>query len=219
MATKTEVRERPILFSGEMVRAILDGRKTMTRRVVKPQPSSIHSNEPYWHIGGYRAWEYRGVTDVLRMGTGNPIHCPYGDPADRLWVREAHHIDDDGHVTYRAQPTGWVEEPGKLWRPSIHMPRSAPRITLEITDVRVEQVQEITEADAAAEGVRDPRCFMEPVPVYYGGDFSDAKTHRDMFAHLWDRINSGCGFGWSANPWVWVVSFRVLTPTPEAPYD
>ena len=83
------MKEKPILFSGPMVRAILDGTKTQTRRVVKPQPESVHDGEPYWHIGGYRAWQFRDVYDVLRMGGGNPLHCPYGDPGDRLWGRES----------------------------------------------------------------------------------------------------------------------------------
>lgn len=160
------MKERPILFSGPMVRAILDGRKTQTRRVVKPR---------------------QGMLDDW---TGLP--CPYGKPGDRLWVRETCYFEQPhGEVIYRADPGSEKaldpEFTGLRWRPSIHMPRWASRITLEIVNVRVERLQDIRVDDARAEGVT-------------------AKWPVHGFRNLWQSIN---GFGsWDANPWVWVVEFR-----------
>jgi hypothetical protein len=218
------MKERPILFSAPMVRAILEGRKTQTRRVVKPQPESGHDGEPYWHVGGYRAWQYRGVTDTLRMGTNNPLVCPYGQPGDRLWVRETfvveHQIESDQPPPYNdGRPvalghgfggTEWRQchyratdpvpdlmyedhprdEPHCRWTPSIHMPRWASRITLEITGVRVERLRDITMDDVFAEG-----CML-----------STSKEEPRDFQNLWESIN-GPG-SWEANPWVWVVEFK-----------
>lgn len=218
--------ERPILFSAPMVRAILDGRKTQTRRVVKPQPESGHDGEPYWHVGGYRAWQFRGIADPLRMGTNNPLVCPYGQPGDRLWVREtwaAVHFSidpetgfaDDWHGSHDIPPGDgggyWSklyaadnhptdkEERGFSWRPSIHMPRWASRITLEVTGVRVERLCEISDGDAKAEGVELPSG------IFLAGSRT---PHRVEFFKLWESIN-GAG-SWDANPWVWVVEFRRL---------
>lgn len=167
------MKERPILFSGEMVRAILDGRKTQTRRAMKPQPKQINSS--YW------GWARKSVfLHRHRLGSGFPEwiqRCPYGKPGDRLYVREtwgiSHHggatikgTPHDPYVLYRAtnsEPTGdelenqW--EPFK-WRPSIHMPRWASRILLEITDVRVERLQDISEEDARAEGYESREDFL-----------------------------------------------------------
>jgi hypothetical protein len=217
------MRERPILFSGPMVRAILAGTKTQTRRVVKPQPEAQHGGEPYWFIGGYRAWQYRSTDDVLRKG-GNTLRCPYGAPGDRLWVREAWQALDGNERARRimTEPNpsrGWLEyaatvpegyEPPPRWRPSIHMPRWASRITLEVTGVRVERLQDISSNDAIAEGI-------EPCPR--GGEWRnyldsapnrDALTPRVSFRSLWESIN-GPG-SWEANPYVWAVSFREVSP-------
>lgn len=215
--------ERPILFSGAMVRALLAGTKTQTRRVVKPQPTGF--------VGG------PGVTlcdsspaPLVPMndfaGTcGQEIICPYGQPGDRLWVRETHYLhgiwsvrkDDDGKRRWTFSPNQDIgvqfDEPNGLirgrsttvpgWyrRPSIHMPRWASRITLEITDVRVERLQDISEADAQAEGwTRRPEVSTDP-QVH-------KEAARDWFMDLWESIN-GPG-SWDANPWVWVVEFRRL---------
>lgn len=158
------MKERPILFGSEMVRAILDGRKTQTRRVMKPQPDTTHNGEPYWHVGGLRVGHITNP-ESARVGN-NPLKCPYGKPGDRLWVRETWQQVSrfgDGQLRTITEPdscaggllyaaTNKKEEPPK-WRPSIFMPRWASRITLEVTDVRVEGVQDISEEDAIAEGI------------------------------------------------------------------
>jgi hypothetical protein len=188
------VKERPILFSGPMVRAILDGSKTQTRRMVKDaQPAGI--GRCHWSNTG---WAH------LRLSGGcscQPVHCPHGTPGDRLWVREtwAHERDgtgcpDDTGVLYRATDPGWDDEgTGLRWRPSIFMPRIASRILLEITDVRVQRLQEISDEDARAEGYDRSHAFP-----------------REWFALLWERIH-GPG-SWHANPWVWAITFRRLEP-------
>ena len=188
------LKERPILFSGPMVRAILDGSKTQTRRVVKDaQPAGI--GRCHWSNTG---WAH------LRLSGGcscQPVHCPRGTPGDRLWVREtwAHERDgtgcpDDTGVLYRATDPGWDDEgTGLRWRPSIFMPRIASRILLEITDVRVQRLQEISDEDARAEGYDRSHAFP-----------------REWFALLWERIH-GPG-SWHANPWVWAITFQRLEP-------
>lgn len=176
--------ERPILFSGAMVRAILDGKKTQTRRIVKPQPETTHNGEPYWHIGGFR------VRRDPPCGN-NPLPCPYGKANDRLWVRETHCHYGDRYI-YRAdygQFTPISDGIGGPWKPSIHMPRKASRISLEITAVSVERLKAISEEDAIAEGI----------------GHSDVDAAVADYAALWERIN-GVG-SWEVNPLVWVVQF------------
>jgi hypothetical protein len=220
------MKERPILFSAPMVRAILDGTKTQTRRAIKPQPESEHSGEPYWFVGGYRAWRIRGCTEPTRSGSHNEIECPYGQPGDRLWVREngwerperTAKMMREGADTWKpyyfdADGLSWQDlEDFKAWRfkrrPSIHMPRRASRITLEITGVRVERLQDISEADSVAEG-----CTKNHNGYFWGGphDVSGLKqmaTAQKAYRDLWESIN-GPG-SWEANPWVWVVSFKRL---------
>ena len=207
------MKERPILFSSDMVRAILDGRKTQTRRIIKPQPDVIHNGEPYWNVGGYRAWRHRGIVNPMLMGTYNPLICKYGQPGDRNWVKEtfiagkgvggyAHGVcpdtNPDGEtidVIYRADGME-VERLAGPWTPSIRMPRWASRITLEITGVRVERLQDISEEDAEAEGCKNSLHLQ-------GGRFA-----RENFEHLWWTIN-GDG-SWEENPWVWVITFRKI---------
>ena len=212
----TAPRERPILFRGPMVRAILDGRKMVTRRVVQRQPADgwdfasgygrITSN--HRHKGKFGAFIRRGVgTDFPELDI---IPCPYGMPGDRLWVREA------WAETYVAQAPGdmWVvyregdnrTDYGGPWKPSIHMRRRDSRILLEITAVRVERLHEISEEQAAAEGIQKawqyPDTYLTPA-----GDFACAKV---AFQRLWESINGP--ESWNANPWVWVVEFRRVTP-------
>ena len=173
------MKERPILFSAPMVRALLAGTKTQTRRIIKPQHLAFFNQDA-----------------AAMLSDWNERPLPYGQPGDRLWVRETfghfecnQHFKPGCNVYYRADGNCLELEP---WRPSIHMPRWASRITLEITSVRVERLQDISEADAIAEGVyTDPAC-----PAY------------DAYAQLWDEIN-GLG-SWEANPWVWVIEFRRL---------
>lgn len=212
------MEEHPVFFTGPMINAILAGRKTQTRRVMKPQPNAVHGGEPYWHIGGYRAWEYRETEDILRKG-GNPLPCPYGKPGDRLWVREATYAKplpniltgeatDSIGAAYAADDEPVLDPKGfelawwysKAVCPSIHMPRWASRILLKVTSVRVERLQDISHDDAVAEGI-EPKEFGFSVP-------GDSIVHgaREAYCALWDQIN-GTG-SWAANPWVWCVSFR-----------
>ena len=223
------MKERPILFSAPMVRAILAGTKTQTRRVVKP----VGKDEGFvLQDYGDGFWPYRsedGESGFYRDRDGydmeERIKCPYGKTGDRLWVREAFAIvprtayrcsegvqqtlrpdDDHDAAIYRE---GWVRSKGGFrWRPSIHMPRWASRITLEITGVRVERLQDISEADCWAEGVEQVMHDFtkeSQIDMAYrlGLCIDDAKP---LYAQLWESIN-GPG-SWEANPWVWVVEFK-----------
>jgi hypothetical protein len=213
------MKERPIIMGAESVRAILEGRKTQTRRVVKPQPKFIgEPNVPF------------------KTDDANPrgiIDCPYGKVGDRLWVREnwgvvSHTFDEnenicdwkpnrpatpiqelkfgtgyyDGHVIYEAD--GGFEwnagddcsiETKSDWKSSMFMPRSASRITLEITDIRVERLQDITEEDALKEGFHN-----------YGTEVDTL----DAFCEAWQKLNVKRGYPWELNPWVWVLTFKVV---------
>lgn len=192
--------ERPIIFSGPMIRAILDGRKTMTRRVIKSQPNSTQILARDAAAPSGYSWISPEYDDEL-------LTCPYGQPGDQLWVRETWADTRDEcrrhPVSYRAD---WnIEDDfdrGFNWRPSIHMPRWASRITLEVTGVRVEQLCDITEEDAIKEGV-DPVAH----PSYPA---LKARAHTRGFCWLWDSLNSKRGFGWEANPFVWVIEFKKL---------
>lgn len=196
------MKERPILFSAAMVRALLAGQKTQTRRPVK-----ITHRTP-------------GLAACLTPPVGAPRLrvaaelCPYGQPGDRLWVREAWReraIGEAGHLErggYAYRATENVDGLAERWRPSIHMPRAASRITLEITDVRVERLQDISEADARAEGAtyHDGRGIGHSGWRHdHGAVHADA---RSAYGRLWNDIN-GPG-SWDVNPWVWVVEFRRL---------
>lgn len=224
---KVAVKERPIIFSGEMVRAILEG-ETQTRRVKNIPQNALAA---WWDN---TAWRFK-LPDGFKL-----VRCPYGKLGDRLWVREtwrigAWNIDAQAMaVDYRADGYArqewldveddelwerlWIQssddaeaaglplgdegfhwEPGQAptrWRPSIHMPRWASRILLEITDIRVARVQDISEDDAMAEGILAP----SPDSIDIGP--------IEVFADLWDSINAKRGYSWDRNPWVWVIGFR-----------
>lgn len=214
------MKERPILFSGPMVRAILEGRKTQTRRIVKPQPfpwkMEIHRGELFVLDGGWRPF----------------CKIPYGCPGDRLWVRETWGLMNPRDTTdwlsdsivgipkseiledyVLEHAANWqLPHESAYWRPSIHMPRWASRITLEIESVRVERLQEITASDAIAEGIRVQKgkgmidgedCYMMTTNSgYMRGPLGAIQAYKD----LWQSIN-GPG-SWAANPWVWVVQFK-----------
>ncbi len=205
------MKERPILFSGPMVRAILDGRKTQTRRVVKGfTPPECRGRHECRIEGGFGKWYLDGQ---LATHSGEWLQMRYGQPGDRLWVRETWCVwkefdnlapsklwpgDEVSQlaVDYAANPARvWCNADAGKWRPSIHMPRWASRITLEVTGVRVERLQDISDSDAKAEGVED----------------SDTSTARMSFARLWSDINGA--ESWENNPWVWVIKFRRLQPS------
>lgn len=223
------IKERPILFSAPMVRALLDGSKTQTRRIVKPQPRMY---EP-------------GMDTGLSDYTCDMLVSPYGRFGDRLWVRETWYCDDyrvqsgpylevDGArelLTYRADDERPYEADQPIWKPSIHMPRWASRILLEIVSVRVERLNECSEADADAEGCErldNERVVADrALCVRCGGtrlhralgtnggviedvDCAECDTYTKRYKHLWESIN-GAG-SWDTNPWCWVIEFsRVLT--------
>lgn len=222
--TALAVRERPILFSGEMVRAILAGSKTQTRRVIDSQPPEdcgrIHVEEFHPAIvdraGDLQPGDaiFGAYDDEGEWG----VRSPFGRPGDRLWVRESHWrftgcpIDGKPWVGFRESPDGnpyaarcydgspvlrsALDAAAVVRVPSIHMPRWASRLTLEVTDVRVERVQAISRADVDAEGVAT------------GWDWLGA------FRRVWDDLNAARGYGWDANPWVWVISFRRVEVQP-----
>ena len=176
--------EKPILFSGPMVRAILEGRKTQTRRVVKPQPEAVHVKT---------ACSYAAL---LRF-------APYSGGM-RLWVREAWATAGPAreYCRYRADDkTNWLG----AWKPSIHMPRWASRITLEVTGVRVERLQNISDSDCDAEGTTDHYICTEPTHETDG--IHRCHPQRD-YQQMWDSINAKRGFPWSSNPVVWVIEFQ-----------
>ncbi|TXH46076.1 MAG: hypothetical protein E6Q97_30340 [Desulfurellales bacterium] len=201
------MKETPILFSGPMVRAILEGRKTQTRRVIKPQPVPFGVSS---YKGSRQGWKWKpdslnrrwndddkdpyNTDPIGRADLALSCECPYGQPGDRLWVRETWGPCAGG-VCYRASEEITVCPDGGKWKPSIFMPRWASRITLEITDVRVERIKSISADDAEKEG-----CGFG-VNDETGGPVARFKT-------LWDSINSKRGFGWDANPWVWAISFK-----------
>jgi len=164
------MKERPILFSAPMVRAILAGTKTQTRRVVKPQPLKPDPSHPSYFpfqpddwVWSANSWSST-ISNSPEGPAGWSRHCPYGQPGDRLWVRETfYHDPEDSLTLYRADGgfDGDQWDAGYKWHPSIHMPRLISRITLKITDVRVQRLQAISEADALAEGVKpawEPGC-------------------------------------------------------------
>ena len=203
------MKERPILFSGPMVRAILEGRKTQTRRVVKCAFQSIEERDD----GVLWLWR-----EDCENATDHWYPCPYGQPGDRLWVREtwrgivqvngphesfrlgvAQYIPDQEHCC-RVEYSATQEDCTGPWRPSIHMPRWASRILLEIVSVRVERLQDISEDDAKAEGA--PFELGELERLILG---AKAK-YRSGFIRLWQSINGR--ESWDANPWVWVIEFR-----------
>ncbi|WP_236237823.1 hypothetical protein [Pseudomonas faucium] len=256
----SQAKERPILFSGPMVLAIVAGRKTVTRREIKPRMRSADTQFELHQQpdGSWRPLHTFDESCMDAQGTEHPIVCPYGRTGDRLWVRETWLEDpeDDGtwaytqHMGCKGSPLSDIpkrfqkpehcifraswEGPDMLWRPSIHMPRWASRILLEVTDVRVERLQDINDEQAQAEGMvytdfglqeRPGRASIDggktfhplkpqQAPGWHAGD----ATHPDQcldrarwaFANLWEKINGENS--WDANPWVWVVEFKRIEP-------
>jgi len=237
--------DKPILFSSPMVRAILEGRKTQTRRVVNFVPGDAGANIEA-HIGWLSVEQDKSKSFTFydcvgpKKYTPDAIYAdgyfsPYGQAGDQLWVRETWGaVSPDEYVRpleeckieYRADlPVGSTDFPGEWpadeargsdeaprWRPSIHMPRWASRITLDVVNVRVERVQEITREDAKAEGVDNVWHWDEERNARHPEHFRRGLLNPYVanYSVLWDAINSGRGFGWDANPWVWVIEFKVV---------
>ncbi|MBN3777399.1 hypothetical protein G3O06_07520 [Burkholderia sp. Ac-20345] len=224
------MKELPILFAHPMVRAILEGRKTQTRRVVKPQPEV----SPQGNLMG--EWLGRPLNGLLLPKLQDiSIHCPYGTPGGRLWVRESYVAFGRWETRYSAKKgrdewhfVDMTVETGRKYRfdgavpnaarggatpawwrrPSIFMPRAAARTLLEVTSVRVERLQDISHDDAVAEGLlilpASGRYVVSQGDQYLGGADHDPRV---VYADLWDSLNTERGHGWSTNPWVWVVEF------------
>ncbi|MDZ0181745.1 morphogenetic protein [Klebsiella quasipneumoniae] len=225
--------ERGMIFNAEMVRAILAGRKTQTRRIMKVQPESnqlglllITDSTRHSDIGRYHWAESNATGNYVRSKL---FACPFGAVGDQIWVRETF----QGPLFNYEQMDEYLEDSSKFekpefcqyaaegghrpeyqdaddnlrhgWRPSIHMPRWASRILLEITDVRVERLNAISEEDARAEGIIDGGCLNcgEPEPCGCANPEPDA---TDAFAYLWQSIYGQ--ESWNANPWVWVIEFK-----------
>lgn len=200
------MKERGMIFNGEMVGAILDGRKTQTRRIVKNQREGA-----CWGVKPAQSPRYAGHTHDWWLPTGTQPYtalpaCPHGSIGDRIWVRETFcsvpdHDEPAGcsGFLYAADGGG----PYGKWTPSIHMPRAASRILLEVTDVRVERLNDISEEDAAAEGVAQLRGgFWKH---YQPGWTQHQLSARGSFVTLWKSIYGE--ESWQANPWVWVIEF------------
>ncbi|WP_430317829.1 hypothetical protein [Pseudomonas nitroreducens] len=198
------MKERPVLFSGPMVRAILKGRKTVTRRAVKQHPANGWEfsgdygkvTSGHRHAGKFGAFIVRGVGSALPEI--DIIPCPYGQPGDRLWVRETY-ADAGCRLTYRADVDDGAHCMVKKWTPSIHMPRSACRLLLEVTAVRGERLQDITRSDIRAEGLQCP-------PELCSDDVSP--NYRDWYPAAWRKLWESTGGDWESNPWVWAVEFK-----------
>lgn len=214
------IKERPILFKGKMVCANLNGNKTQTRRIVKPQCAFTSGSGFSWK--GFLYGAAFNYSETVRNFAFKA--CPYGKPGDRLWVRETWSVLADRHYAYvhyaateeitkhidRRRLTAeqdwqlahWNKKDG--WAPSIHMPRWASRILLEVVDVRVERLNDISEQDAKAEGILQ----------HSGGSYLDYQDEgesyvygpRDSFASLWSSINGRTS--WNDNPWVWCVTYK-----------
>ncbi len=202
------MKERPILFNADMVCAVLDGRKTQTRRVMKVQPHAGVRNSPF-------------VKSGIEDGHGKELVCPFGEVGDRLWVRETFRVHsratDVATLVYKAsEQQSWTQQTHRVpiekcnkpaivdtWTPSIHMPRWASRITLEITGVRVERLWDITEDDAKAEG-----CTFEALRFKPGTREVEEMGHTAVyqFGGLWQSIYGADS--WQANLWVWVIEFK-----------
>ncbi|MEK0168894.1 hypothetical protein [Pseudescherichia vulneris] len=228
------MKKRGMIFNAEMVRAILDGRKTQTRRIIQSAAKNMQArgHEVISHRAPGDKWygdyvySMRDRSGVWQDFTNEQFlaKCPFGQPGDRIWVRETwaeaggnapelqlYRANYPDHVPSSYENLKSAEE--IRWRPSIHMPRWASRITLEITDVRVERLSEISEADAAAEGVPPAGDLLPDYPGAYltpKGDFATAKV---AFQRLWESIYGEDS--WQANPWVWVIKFKQVYEVAE----
>ncbi|MEI9582177.1 hypothetical protein [Enterobacter asburiae] len=238
------MKERGMIFNGEMVRAILDGRKTQTRRIMKNQPAGDYPDTPALIRSVGNGFQWYG-----HYGESSIFNCPFGAVGDRIWVREtwgvvSHELDEDGRIqpwspdrpatAIHEMPFGngyysghaiyaadgeftWGDDDGyedgrSCWKPSIHMPRAACRILLEVTGVRVERLNSISQEDAQAEGME----LTGWRPTYSDPDSGgEVWTPYDNFAQLWESIYGE--ESWQANPWVWVIEFKVVPNVQDNP--
>lgn len=215
------MNEHPIIYQTDMIRAYLDDKKSMTRRVIKGIDNKcdelVNTGNNNWQM----RWAKNNRLPLLEICN---IHCPYGQVGDKLWVRENYaewqgtseciknydmpEEEAKDYIIYKATSKDWSglikdKHNGHPWdiRPSIHMPRWASRLTQTITDIKVERVQDITEEDAKSEGIIG-------VPTAFG------LLYKPAFSRLWDSINAKRGYSWKSNPWVWVISFPKYTEEP-----
>ncbi len=202
----------PILFSGPLVRAIREGRKTQTRRVIRNRAwaaSGWATDDDNWPV----------IQPEHVQGKWERLRCPYGQPGDRLWVKEAIRFErawQDGYETSvfvadgtRTKADAW---PWKLKTlPGMFMPRGLSRITLEVVSVRVERLQDITPEDAVAEGISFPRCSCEVCSRSIGMCPADQSQATMLFMELWESINAE-KHPWESNPLLWVIDFKQVTP-------
>lgn len=202
------MKERGMIFNGEMVRAILDGRKTQTRRIMKNQPAGDYPETPALIRNVGTGFQWHGL-----YGESSIFNCPLGSIGERIWVRETFRVHsratDVATLVYRASVrNSWTEQTHRVpvavcnkpatpekWTPSIHMPRWASRILLEITDVRVERLRDLSEEDAKSEGI-----------IPSAGGVLPGWEYRINFRDLWMDIYGTDN--WEANPWVWVIEFK-----------
>jgi hypothetical protein len=206
------MKEKPIIFNTEMVRAILDGRKSQTRRVVKERVSTGGTGKPHSPM-------------VQHGGLWLPNEwSPYGQPGDLLWVRETwkpmHHPRTmESYIRYKADGFKTIKHNLKMdiptrWKPSIHMPKAAARLWLRVKDVRVERVQDISFSDMLDEGI-DDHCFgWDGISDGQAAELCE-KVMKQRWIDLWNSINEKRGYGWDVNPWVWVVSFERVEHSKE----
>lgn len=197
------MKESPILFSTEMVQAIMADRKLQTRRVVKPQPTKCGSITHF-------AWGAVTSTNSMPVVSGHATEskCPYGKVGDLLWVRETFGQGVSGKFYYKADKS-IADKLVLSWKPSIHMPKAAARIWLRITNIRVERLHEITEEDAIKEGVM--KLSDEGFWKYYQSEPYWCHSAKRSFETLWYSINGE--ESWNVNPWVWVIEFEVISKT------
>lgn len=207
------VKERPILFSGAMVRALLAGSKTQTRRELKHDCSAELMADPRVKVSYTTSplMAHFKIEDEQPREFFCGLKCPYGQPGDRLWVRETVAETIGGQTVYRADASDEVAREVKAftgWTPSIFMPRWASRLLLEVTAVRCERLQDISEADAVAEGVEFELVKGKQEWFNYLDEWAFEYFAKDSYATLWEKINGLQS--WAANPWVWVVEFKVI---------
>lgn len=207
------MRELPILFQTEMVQAILAGRKTMTRRLLKNDKEVKNALFGYTAFTPDRHISVRGLHKNGEYGESF-VKCPYGKAGDVLWVREAFNRFFEGGPENYVYKATWKAQNGDMkWKPSIHMPKEAARIWLKVVSVKGERAQDISEEDALREGImqctKDGNLYKYGLELWRWQDWH--KTAKEAFKHLWVLINGQ--ESWDANPWVWVIEYEILSTT------